>query len=129
MNESIVQNKYKEDEWNAFYESELEPIVIQLSNAFTKAFFTAREQGHGNRILFEASNLAYASMSTKLALVQMVDRGSMTPDEWRAVLNLGPIEGGSKPIRRLDTAPVDDKPVKDPKKEEEDKNVSKDDSK
>jgi hypothetical protein len=53
----------------------------------------------------------------------------MTPDEWRAVLNLGPIEGGSKPIRRLDTAPVDDKPVKDPKKEEEDKNVSKDDSK
>ncbi len=129
VNENIVQNKYKEDEWNAFYESELEPIVIQLSNAFTKAFFTAREQGHGNRILFEASNLAYASMSTKLALVQMVDRGSMTPDEWRAVLNLGPIEGGSKPIRRLDTAPVDDKPVKDPKKEEEDKDASKDDSK
>lgn len=36
---------------------------------------------------------------TKLELVQMVDRGAMTPNEWRAVLNLGPVEGGDKPIR------------------------------
>ena len=36
----------------------------------------------------------------------MVDRGAMTPNEWRSVMNLGPIEGGDKPIRRLDTAPV-----------------------
>lgn len=48
-------------------------------------------------------------MSTKLGLVQMVDRGAMTPNEWRTVLNLIPIEGGDKPIRRLDTALVEDK--------------------
>ena len=36
----------------------------------------------------------------------MVDRGAMTPNEWRSILSLGPIEGGSKPIRRLDTALV-----------------------
>jgi len=107
VNDAIVQNKYSEDDWNAFYESELEPIVIQLSNAFTRAFFSRRERGFGNRIIFEASNLAYASMETKLKLVQMVDRGAMTPNEWRLVMNLGPIEGGDKPIRRLDTAVVD----------------------
>lgn len=106
VNDAIVQNKFTEDQWNAFYESELEPIAIQLSNAFTRAFFSRRERGFGNRIVFEASNLAYASMSTKLALVQMVDRGALTPNEWRLVLNLGPIEGGDKPIRRLDTAEV-----------------------
>jgi HK97 family phage portal protein len=106
VSENIKQNKYNEDEWNAFYESEIEPIAIQLSNAFTGAFFTAREIGFGNRIIFEASSLQYASMQTKLALVQMVDRGAMTPNEWREVLNLGPIEGGDKPIRRLDTALV-----------------------
>lgn len=106
VNEVIVQNKYTEDEWNAFYESEIEPIAIQFSNAFTQAFFSPREIGFGNRIIFEASSLQYASMQTKLNLVQMVDRGAMTPNEWRAVLNLGPIEGGDKPIRRLDTAPV-----------------------
>lgn len=46
-------------------------------------------------------------------LVQMVDRGAMTPDEWRSILSLGPIEGGSKPIRRLDTALVKDGKVTD----------------
>ena len=107
VNEMIVQNKFTEDDFNSFFEAELEPILIQLSNAFTNGFFTSRERGHGNRIIFEASNLSYASMSTKLALVAMVDRGAMTPDEWRTILNLGPIEGGDKPIRRLDTALVD----------------------
>jgi HK97 family phage portal protein len=108
VNENIVQNKYTEDEWNAFYESEIEPIIIQLSNAFTKAFFSARERGFGNKIVFESNNLQYASMQTKLGLVQMVDRGALTPNEWREVMNLTPIEGGDKPLRRLDTVQVDD---------------------
>jgi len=107
VNENIVMNSYDEDEWNSFYESELEPIAIQLSNAFTKIFFTKRERGYGNRIVFEASNLQYASMKTKLNLLNMVDRGAMTPNEWRRVMNLGPIKGGDEPIRRLDTAPVE----------------------
>jgi hypothetical protein len=51
-------------------------------------------------------SLQYASMSTKLNLLQMVDRGAMTPNEWRRVMNMAPIEGGDKPIRRLDTAVV-----------------------
>ncbi|HDR5258607.1 TPA: phage portal protein, partial [Bacillus anthracis] len=67
-----------------------------------------RERGFGNKIIFEAASLQYASMSTKMNLVQMVDRGAMTPNEWRSILSLGPIEGGDKPIRRLDTALVKD---------------------
>ncbi|MFZ5352749.1 MAG: phage portal protein [Bacillota bacterium] len=106
VNDKIVQNKYTEDEWNAFYESEIEPIIIQLSNAFTRAFFSRRELGFGNRIVFASSSLQYASMSTKLGLDRMVDRGALTPNEWREILNLAPVEGGDKPIRRLDTAQV-----------------------
>lgn len=105
-NDNIVQSRFTEDEWNAFYESVVEPIAIQLSQEFTRKLFNRRERGFGNKIIFESSNLQYASMSTKLGLVQMVDRGAMTPNEWRSVMNLGPIEGGDKPIRRLDTAPV-----------------------
>lgn len=108
VNDAIVQNKYTEDEFNSFYESEIEPILIQLINGFTNGFFTKRERGFDNKIIFEASNLAYASMNTKLSLVQLVDRGALTPNEWRSILNLGPIEGGDKPIRRLDTALVND---------------------
>ena len=37
----------------------------------------------------------------------MVDRGAMTPNEWREVLNLPPVEDGDKPLRRLDTQVVE----------------------
>ncbi|MFQ5232456.1 phage portal protein [Clostridioides difficile] len=105
-NEKIIQSKYTEDEWNAYYESEIEPVGLQLSNQYTEKLFTKKERSFGNKIIFEASNLQYASMSTKLNLVQMVDRGSLTPNEWRKIMNLSPIENGDKPIRRLDTATV-----------------------
>lgn len=105
-NEAIVQSKYNEDQWNAYYESEIEPFATQFSHELTRKIFSRRERAHGNRIVFEAASLQYASMNTKLQLVKMVDRGSMTPNEWRRVLNLGPIEDGDTPIRRLDTAKV-----------------------
>ena len=105
-NEKIVQSNYSEDEWNAYYESEIEPLAMQLSNEYTRKIFTRRERGFGNKIIFSANNLQYASMNTKLQLLQMVDRGAMTPNEWREVLNLPPIENGDKVIRRLDTAEV-----------------------
>lgn len=107
-NEKIIMSTYTEDEWNAYYESVIEPLAMQLSGEYTRKLFSRTERGFGNKIIFEASSLQYASMATKLNLVQMVDRGALLPDEWRAVLNLGPIEGGDKPIRRLDTALVSD---------------------
>ena len=106
VNQNIVQNSYTEDEWNAFYEAQIEPVAKQMSDEFTRKLFTPRERQAGHRITFGANSLQYASMNTKLNLLQMVDRGAMTPNEWREVLNMAPIEGGDKPIRRLDTAVV-----------------------
>ena len=108
VNEKIIQSSYTEDEWNAFYESTIEPLAIQMSLEFTSKIFTNAEKSRGNEIIFESNRLQYASMTTKLNLLQMVDRGAMTPNEWRAAMNLAPIEGGDEPIRRLDTRPVDE---------------------
>lgn len=105
-NEKIVQSKYTEDEWNAYYEAQIEPVAMQLANEYTRKLFTRKQRGYGNKIIFEASSLQYASMATKMNLVQMVDRGALTPNEWRSILSLGPIEGGDKAVRRLDTALV-----------------------
>lgn len=77
-----------------------------MAGEFTRKVFSRRERGFGNKIYFEASNLQCASLSTKLSLMGMVDRGALTPNEWRETMSLAPIEGGDKPIRRLDTAPV-----------------------
>lgn len=106
-NRKIVQSDYTEDEWTAYYEAEIEPVVVQLYQTYTVALFSRRERGCGNRIVFEANNLQCASLTTKLAFQAMVDRGAMIPNEWRETMNLAPIEGGDQPIRRLDTQVVD----------------------
>ena len=105
-NKAIVQSSFSENQWISYYENYIEPDITQLSAEFTRKLFTRRERGFGNKIVFESSNLQFASMQTKLSLQAMVDRGALTPNEWRETLGLGPIEGGEQPIRRLDTAVV-----------------------
>lgn len=108
VNEAIVKATYDENEWLAYFEAEIAPLAQQMSEEFTRKLFSRRERGFGNRIVFDATSLTFASMKTKLGLVQMVDRGALTPNEWRRILNLPPIPGGDQPIRRLDTDVVDD---------------------
>lgn len=105
-NDKIVQSRYSENEWISYYESVIEGDIIQLSNEYTRKLFSRRERGFGNKILFESSNLSFASMETKLKLVDYVDRGIMSPNEVREVLGREPVDGGDEMIRRLDTRPV-----------------------
>lgn len=105
-NKSIVMSDYDEDQWNAYYQAEVEPIVIQLSDVYTSKLFTRRERAFDNKIVFEAANLQYASMKTKLGLTQFLDRGIMNANEIRAIFSLPAIEGGDVYVRRLDTAPT-----------------------
>jgi len=122
VNDDILMSKVSGDAWEAFYEARLEPFLIALGLELTNKIFTDKQKGFGNEIIFEANRLAYISMSNKLSLVQMVDRGAMTPNEWREVMNLAPIEGGDQPIRRLDTAPTSTVATNINEKEEEDDN-------
>lgn len=105
-NEKIVHSNYTEDEWNSYFEAVIEPMAIQLGEESSRKLFTRRERGFGNRIYFDAANLQCASLSTKLALQAMVDRGALTPNEWRETFNLSPVADGDKPLRRLDTQTV-----------------------
>lgn len=106
-NEKIVKSNFTEDEWISYYESQVEPDLLQIAAQFTKALFNPRQRAYGNRIFADANNLMYASMQTKLALQAMVDRGAMSPNEWREVLNMAPAPGGDQMIRRLDTQPTE----------------------
>lgn len=105
-NEKIIQASYTEDEWVSYFESAIEPVVMQLSGEYTRKLFSRKERGFGNKIIFESSNLTFASMQTKLNLVQYVDRGILNPNEVREILNLAPIPDGDIYIRRLDTRPT-----------------------
>lgn len=106
MNEDVLTSQATGDKWQAFYEGKIEGFLLALGLELTNKIFTDRERGFKNEVLFESNRIAYLSIQDKLNLVQMVDRGSLTPNEWREALNLAPIKGGDEPIRRLDTAPI-----------------------
>lgn len=106
VSEKIVHSNFTEEEWNAYYEARCEPIITQMSKEFTRKIFTRKERSFGNEIVFESSNLLFANTQTKLQFVSMVDRGAMTPNEWRKLFNMAPLEGGDNPIMRLDTARI-----------------------
>ena len=93
VSESIIMSKYTEDEWNAFYESVLEPIALQMSLEFTNKIFTPTEKSFGNEILFESNRLQYASNETKIKLVRYASN-ILTINEQREIFNLAPIEDG-----------------------------------
>lgn len=93
LNENILQSKYSEDEWNAFYESVLEPIGLQMSLEFTNKLFTPTEKEFGNEIIFESNRLQYASNRTKIELIRYASN-ILTINEQREVFNLAPIENG-----------------------------------
>lgn len=106
VNDDILMSKADADMLEAFYEARIEGFLVALGLELSNKIFTDREKGFGNEIVFEANRMQYISMSNKLNLVQLVDRGAMTPNEWRGILNLAPLDGGDVPIRRLDTAPT-----------------------
>ena len=93
INENIIQSKYSEDEWNAFYESVLEPIGLQMSLEFTNKIFTPTEIFFGNEIIFESNRLQYASNTTKIDLLRY-GSNIMTINELREIFNLAPVENG-----------------------------------
>lgn len=93
INENIIQSKYSEDEWNAFYESVLEPIGLQMSLEFSNKLFTPTEKYFGNEIIFESNRLQYASNKTKIELLRYANN-IMSINELREVFNLTPIDGG-----------------------------------
>ena len=104
VNEAIVQNKFKEDEWSAFYEGGIEPVAIQMSQCFTNILFTENERNFGNEIVFEANRLQYASTTTKVTVVkELSPMGVLMKDDIREIFNMSPLPNseGQKILQSL----------------------------
>ena len=105
-NLKIVTGTANEDERQSYFDSECEPVLLKLNGEYTRKLFTRNARAYGNEITFEASAWDGASLKTKLGFVALVDRGCMTPNEWRLSFNLAPVDGGDDLIMRLDTAKI-----------------------
>lgn len=108
VNEAIIESKYTESQYDAFYESRIEPFLVALSLELTRKLFTPREIAYGDEVWYESNRIQYASAKTKISMVALVDRGLMTPNEYRALFNMAPYEGGDEFVLRLDTSKTGD---------------------
>lgn len=100
LNSKIIMSEYSENEWNAFYESVIEPLGIMMSLEFTNKIFTLGERDHGNKIVFESNRLAYASNTTKVNVARNMNN-YMTINEIREMFNLPPVEDGDRILQDL----------------------------
>lgn len=96
-NMDILQNKFNEETWNAYYEGKIEPFAIQLSLVMSNMVFTTREIARKNAITFSANRLQYASNATKLQVsTQLFDRALLNRDGVMDIWNMPHVEGGEK---------------------------------
>lgn len=96
-NEDIIQNKFTEDKWNAYYEGKVEPFALQLGLVMTNMTFTENEIAYGNQIMFTSNRMQYASNATKLQVsTQLFDRGILTTNQVMEIWNMAPVENGDE---------------------------------
>lgn len=88
---AILTGDYTKAQYEAFYQKTLEPIIIAMSQAFTKALFTPREKSYGNKIVFYPKELIFMSTAETLEMIRLLgDSGALFENEKRVALGLQP---------------------------------------
>ena len=89
----IVDGDYTPQQYEAFYQKTLEPIVKAWGQAFTKGIFTKHaSQGFNNKIVFYVKELIFMTTDQKLNLfTRLGDRGGCYENEYRTAFGLRPL--------------------------------------
>lgn len=98
----IFNGTYTDDEYQAFYNKTLEPIILGMGQAFSSVVFTPTEQAYGNEIVFYQHNLELMSVKNKLAIVDgLGNRGALTNNFLLGLFGIEPYEKGNVRIASL----------------------------
>ena len=98
----ILTGDFNDEQYQAFYERTLEPIIISLGQAFSKTLFTPGELDHGNEIIFYQRDLAYLSAKSKLELIKTAgEQGLLSDNQKLMILGYGPRAGGERITQSL----------------------------
>ena len=89
----ILTGDYTKEQYEAFYQKAIEPIVIKLSQAFTKTIFTQREKSFGNQIVFYPEELVFLNRQQAIEVIKWLGQsGTLFENEKRTILGLKPIK-------------------------------------
>lgn len=93
VSQKILSGDFTREEYEAFYQKVLEPLIIAWGQAFSDVLLTRREQqGFGHRIMFFVEPLEFMTTAQKLEMVRLLgDRGSLYENEARQILGLQPL--------------------------------------
>ena len=89
---AILTGDYTKEQYEAFYQKALEPLIIAMSQAFTKKVFTSREKAFGNEIKFYPKDLIFMTITQKIELANLLSpTGALFENEKRSMFGLMPL--------------------------------------
>lgn len=89
---AILRGDYSVEQYNAFYQKTLEPLIIAMSQALTKKLFTRREKAYGNQVKLYPKDLIFMSVDQTLDMIdKLAPTGALFENEKRAALGLRPL--------------------------------------
>ena len=103
VSKEIVENTATPQQEQAFYSGEIAPFFRRLSQAFSNVLFTEREFGYGNRIVFSANSVQFATLPEKVTAAKfLTEIGAATLDQILTMFDM-PTIGGEEGARRVQT--------------------------
>lgn len=88
----ILTGDYTKEQYEAFYQKTLEPLIISFSQAFTKTLFTEGELSHHNKVMFYPKELIFMSVDQTLQMVTLLSNtGALYENEKRVAFGLRPL--------------------------------------
>ncbi len=103
VSEDVIMNTATPEKLSTFYDGEIEPFAIKMSDGLSSMTYTDREISAGNKALLTANRLQYMSVTDKVSMSQQLgDRGALLIDEIRDLFNYPPLPDGAgqhAPIR------------------------------
>lgn len=98
----IIKGEFSENEWQAYYETSIEPLLRKLTNELNFKLLTQREYDVGNKIIVQANDLQVISTATRISLIEKTKEiGLFTVNEGRQLFGLPPIENGDNRLVSL----------------------------
>lgn len=88
----ILTGDYTKEQYEAFFQKTIEPIVRTLSQSFTRTLLTSRERSFGNEIMFYTKDLIFMTTDQTLEMVRLLgDSGALYENEKRVAFGLRPL--------------------------------------
>lgn len=89
---AILRGDYNKVQYAAFYQKTLEPLIITISQAFTKKLFTKREKAFGNKIQLYPKDLVFMTVDQTIEMVTLLaNTGAIFENEKRVAFGLRPL--------------------------------------